>query len=226
MTQDSHVLKNHRFLTVTGVLTLALLSGCSTTMNERPWIGQTENNARGGAVYLEMVQGEERPEAPLTNDGPSLVSLSRDNWVPVVFTVPVDGVASRRAYTYQVTYADATARQRGQHPTPLSALELSGPTRMEQAWEGLANPFVTFGDFVLMPVRMVMHRPWREVYSFPPSFWRSPEYVLRRPTGVAAETSQIDEVPPPASQPPAGQPVERPEAPSGSAPARPEAPGQ
>ena len=201
---------------------LAALSGCRTTMNERPWVGQTENDARGGAVYLDLVRSEERPEAPLTNDGPSLTSLARDNWRPVIFTSPVDGVASHRAYTYELQYADSTARQRDEHPTVLSALELSGNSRTEQALEGLANPFVTFGDAVLLVPRMIVHWPWREVYSFPPSYWRTPEYILRQPLPGSGIASQVEEVPPPA-QAPLTTPLERPEAPVMD---RPEAPGR
>ncbi|HYE61070.1 MAG TPA: hypothetical protein VD997_03660 [Phycisphaerales bacterium] len=223
MTQDSHVINTPRAPLAPAALAITLLAGCSTTMNERPWIGQTENNARGGAVYLDLVRAEERPEAPLTSDGPSVVSLTRENWRPMVFTVPVDGVASRRNYTTELHFTDTTARQRGEHPTALSALELSGPTRTEQALEGLVNPFNAFGDAVLMPARMAVHWPWREVYSFPPSYWRAPEYVLRRPLTADCALSQEHEVPPPA-QAPAERPVERPEAPAGGVPERPETP--
>jgi hypothetical protein len=212
----------HHAIALFSLPALVALSGCSTTMNERPWIGQTENDARGGAVYLDLVRAEERPEAPLTNDPPSLTSLSRADWRPVVFTVPTDGVASRRAYTYELFFAKDTARQRGEHPTQLSALELSGSTRFEQAQEGLVNPFVTFGDAVLLIPRMVTHWPWREVYSFSPSYWRGTDYLLRKPEGARAVPSQREEVPPPA-QPPVGQAVERADTPP-AVPERPEAP--
>lgn len=227
MTQDSHVPMTSLALRNVAGLTLVLLAGglagCSTTMNERPWIGQTENDAKGGAVYLDLVRAEERAEAPLTDDKPSVVSLTRENWSPVLFVVPVDGVASRRTYTTEIYYADATARQRGEHPTPISSLELSGPTRTEQALEGLVNPFNAFGDLVMMPARMAVWWPWREVYSFPPSYWRGPEFVLRRPlAGTMADSVNGQVAPPP--QGPSAPVLERPETPVQPAPERPEVP--
>jgi hypothetical protein len=193
---------------------IGLVGGCSTSMNERPWLGQTENMARGGVVYLEVVAAPERPEHPLVDDPPSLTSLDRSGWRPVAVVVPVDGVASRRTYAYEQLLTVSTARQRGDFPTEISALELSGGTRQVQALEGLANPLTALVDGLVMVPRMIVHCPAREVYNFPRSYWRADTTTLRGPLPgtQAVSAERPEEV---VSEPPAVAPApERPEAPA------------
>jgi hypothetical protein len=191
----------------------APLAGCNTDMNERPWIGQHENDAKGGLVLVELLRAEERAEVPTLDDGPSLVSLDRRNWAPMVVVSPVDGVAAHRSYANEGFIARATARQRGDHPTALSALDLSGTTRTEQWAESWLNPGIAFLDFALLVPRMVKHQPWDEAYTFPSQYWRAPTTVLRRlPAGT--ETPAVDPGPTLDVAPTdAPEPVSRPEAP-------------
>ena len=191
----------------------APLTGCNTSMNERTWIGQHENDAKGGLVLIDMLRPDDRPEAPAVDDGPSLVSLERTNWAPTVVVSPVDGVAAHRAYASESHLTRATARQRGDHPTALSALDLSGRTRVVQWAESWSNPGVAFLDVFLLIPRMVVHHPWDEAYTFPSQYWRAPTTVLRRlPAG--AETPAVDPGPTLDVAPTdAPEPVLRPEAP-------------
>jgi hypothetical protein len=162
------------------------MGGCTTTMNERPWMGQRENDARSGVVLVEVLRADERPEVPLVDDGPSLTSLDRSNWAPVVVTLPVDGVAAHRSYTNEKLLVRSTARQRGDYPTAVSSVDLSGNTRVEQWAESWLNPGIAFLDLVLLAPRMIAHSPTKEAYAFTTPHWRASTTVLRRlPDGSA-----------------------------------------
>src|SRR5689334_4851548 len=117
------------------MLTLPL-AACSTG-NDRDWIGNPDLPVGGGpgAVYVDSLTDTGRPEAPPTSDGPSLTGLSRENWAGSVMMVPVDTTAATRTYLKTFMWTDATARQRGMMPSPLSSLELSGDSYLVQAEE-------------------------------------------------------------------------------------------
>lgn len=191
----------------------ASLTACDTTMNERTWLGQHENNAKGGLVQLALLRADERAEGPVLDDSPSLLSLDRTNWAPTVVVSPVDGVAAHRSYANEGFIARATARQRGDHPNALSALDLSGTTRVEQWAESWLNPGIAFLDVALLVPRMVIHQPWEEAYTFPSQYWRAPATVLRRlpagEAGAVADPGPTLDVAPAADT----QPAQRPETP-------------
>ena len=102
--------------------------------------------------------------------------------------VPVDTTAATRIYSYTVHYADATARQRGQMPTPMSSIETSGDSYWSQFEEAIYSPRLRLRQRLRppRPPRMVTHSPTHEVRYFPESFWarrhRSPPPPARRST--------------------------------------------
>ena len=144
-----------RSTVLVGLICVTVLSGCIAS-NERPDIGR-------GIDLPSLSESAARPEGKV-NDGPSLTGLARYNWKPTVLESPVYGIATKPVYTSEVDFTDETHRQKdGQHPNASTALELYGDTFWSQRAEAAASPFVFAYDLVLMPYRMVMQPPWKDV---------------------------------------------------------------
>ncbi len=185
---------------VAGLMALGMLGACArTTRNERPWMGQKEAGEQYGVVYLDSIRPDIRPETAVIDDRPSLWSLTRENWEPMVFAVPPDGVASRRTYAHERFLTRETARQRGDYPTQLTATELGGDTRGVQAIEGVMNPFIALVDMIVLPARMIAESPYREVYAYPESYWRAAATTLRSPVADVYMGPPAPAPPPPAT---------------------------
>ncbi|HLO39869.1 MAG TPA: hypothetical protein VK176_02510 [Phycisphaerales bacterium] len=95
----------------------------------------------------------------------SVKSMDRSNWTEQTVLVPVDGTAHRPTYAESVELKNSTARQRGEFPTALSALELTGGFTDEQLVETFTTPLVVFGSGVIVPFRLLIDPQWNIHYS-------------------------------------------------------------
>jgi hypothetical protein len=160
---------------VIALLSPVVLAGCLADGNERTVLGVEEP---GRGVRLESVgDAGARPEAPVALDATAVPSLNRSAWQATTILVPVDGTFGHPTYAKPFLWTDATARQRGDPVTPLTALDLDGDTGRTQVWETLASPWRAIHDIGMMPIRMVHTRPWDEVRHIPRSYWRAPASV-------------------------------------------------
>lgn len=146
----------------------SLLSGC-VAPNDREMIGSIDDGVRIGLLS----PGRDRPEASLRPDEPSISSLDRSHWEPVVVEEPVDGVYAWHRYARVHHFTDKTTRQRGGPVTALSALERSGPTQLHMAMETASAAPLALADLALMPFKWFTAPPWEEVRSLPEPYWRA-----------------------------------------------------
>lgn len=169
----------------------ALLAGCRAEGNDRSVLGTPGSP---NAVVLSDIHGAgTRSETPRRDDTRSITGLSRASWSRQSIVVPVEGTYALRRYarSYQIT--ETTARQRGDFPTPLSSLELTGGTRDDQALEILAaGPYAFYEGVVLIP-RLFFVPPCEEVRATPQDHWRAPVSTARytldeRTPATVAET--------------------------------------
>lgn len=178
------------------VLVLApLLVACRATGNDRTSLG---GSALHDGVTLSDIHGAgERDEAGRTDDQASLHGLSRAAWARQTVVVPVEGTNAYRRYSRNYQITETTSRQRGDFPTPMSALELSGETSDEQFVEALASgPYGFYEGLVLVP-RLFFVRPCEEVRATPSEHWRAP---ISTPRFTADQRTPLGE-PPPALDP-------------------------
>lgn len=146
---------------------LAMLAGCVMPANDRLAIGEgLEVEAIGPRPTVAA------PTAASQVGSPSLTGISRDHWAPLQYHVPVDGTVHTRTYAKRTFWADKTARQRGEHPTALSALDMINGSEDQQGLEALDNQFRAVTDLVLLIPRMAIWLPWVEK--------RSPDEAYRR----------------------------------------------
>jgi hypothetical protein len=175
-----------------------------------------ENNRLtvGHEIELEAFTSDERRLEPLTvtqlrpdvaypafpEGRRSLTSLDRSNWTEKTILVPVDGVGHRPHYAESVQLKNSTARQRGEFPTALSALEVTGGFTDEQLVETFTQPLVIFGSAVILPARLLIDPQWNVRYSPNRSYDRWPEpgsdpaimAEVESPVEVNAETAVPD----------------------------------
>lgn len=166
-----------RVIWVSAAGLLSVLAGC-TVSNERADIGEV--------VMLEAV-GPARPVSPPSGE-PSLSGLSRANWGTVGFVVPVAGTAGNQTYTRSHTWTNANARQRRQHPTAMSALDLGADEGDQWGEIGASGP-LAFWDFLLMFPHLYTSPPWTELRGVQEPYWRAPATTTRRPGGFADPSS-------------------------------------
>lgn len=136
-------------------------------------------------------------------DAPSTLSLSRDNWASTDVMIEPDELQTRRNYANHTTSTGNTARQRGDHPSPRSALELSDTSRGTFYRESFYSPVQALGDFVMLPWRMYKHAPWKGTQASPiMSYWRAPARDASLESVTMPRTQQdAQQAPAPASNP-------------------------
>lgn len=154
-------------------LGLALaLCGCRADGNHRADLGRA--GSLTSVSFRSLDQAGERAETTRVDDTASVAGLSRASWAPQTIAVPVDGVHAYRRYTRSYRITDDSSRQRGDYPTPLSALDLVGGEAHDQVLESLcAGPHALYEGLVLVP-RLFFVRPDEEVRATPQDYWRAP----------------------------------------------------
>ncbi len=143
----------------------ATLGGCGTNSYNR-------ENTLGNVVELEAITvGVPRGSAVPTPDRPDSPSLragtlAREHWVTQSIFVPIDGTTHRPIYTNRFSYADFTARQRGEFPTVESSIVTSQQgSATAHAIEGAIAPFYAMRELAMMPIHMVEQHPFTTVSS-------------------------------------------------------------
>lgn len=131
--------------------------GCVMPQNDRITLGQKLVSPSLQAAPLAQA---EPPPAQVVM--PSVTGIDRSDWARTEVFLPVDGTVHGPTYTHRWQLADKTARQRGQYPTALTALELYNGSQGDQQLEALLNPLQSLGDIVLFPIKIVILEPfWR-----------------------------------------------------------------
>lgn len=130
----------------------------------------------------------------------SLVAIDRSNWEAQTFLVPVDGTGHRPTYATTLELKNSTARQRGEFPTELSALELHGGYTDEQLVESFDSPLLALGSCVIIPIRLFVEPQTLTKYSPRKSYdrWPGPaktsrqlaEEVVQEPTEMPVEEGE------------------------------------
>lgn len=160
-----------------------LLTGC---------VAENTRTTTGPGVALPMFTSAPPQDATTRpRDVPTTLSLSRENWANTDVTVHPDALQTRRTYADHSTTPANTARQRGDHPSPRSALELSDTSRGAFYRESFFSPVQALGDLVMMPWRMYEHAPWKGTQASPiMSYWRAPARDASLESVTMPRTSQ------------------------------------
>lgn len=151
----------------------AMIAGC-TTGNDRITTGQP------GEAFDPAEFGG-KTSSSLEGSSKSVTKIGRADWPLMNVLVPVDGVAASPTYATTHTFTQTTARQRGEHPTALTALELGGNTTWQQYGEMSIAPFTATTDLVCMIPWMFAAGPAEESPVKPAMHWRAPVNIARVP---------------------------------------------
>ncbi len=138
---------------VLAAATLALLaSGCTENRNQRITIGSDVPLASFPPEVIEPEldqDGNPVPPTPPADDAATARGLDRSNFEPLVYRVPIDGTRHELHGIDRLAWPSETARQRGEFPTVITALETgSGPSTRSQALEILAQPVIAAGGLL------------------------------------------------------------------------------
>ena len=142
------------------MLAPVVLAGCISTENDDPSIG--------GKVHLEFMDPSPPPALDPPPPPPSapLTRIDRADWQPVLLAVPNRVIAHGRPYASRIGWTRATRRQRGEYPTPESAMQLDGgPSAWPQRGEAVVAPFKAAADLVLAVPRFAGPRRFGTMYS-------------------------------------------------------------
>jgi hypothetical protein len=136
------------------------ISGC-TAGNERLTLGGIPGQSINPVTGI-----DDRGRTMTDDDAPSLGGASRMDrlaWGSVAFEVPADATLAFPHYAHHAACLDKSARQRGQFPTPMSALEGTVATPREQRYEVYAGLGYAVADAVLLVPRMFIDAPGSQV---------------------------------------------------------------
>lgn len=176
----------HRIFTTVGLFTMPLIVGCAAS-NERSVIGD--------ATEIPAISASGSPEPLAADDGPSLSSLDRSAWARTQVLVPVDGAYHQPTYRHDYREMLFTARQRGEFPTPETALELDGkPERAilgEEIAESGGGAIVAALDGISMPVQILLAPPTTTRRSPRWNYQRWPAPVTATTVPAATEPTSV-----------------------------------
>lgn len=141
-----------------------LAGGCISPQNDRAVIG-TDLRLEALMPVAPSTATKEVPASSLALRQPSVISVDRTNWQPMILMVPVDGTAHNPSYVRHVVFASSTARQRRDYPTILSSLELTGGSETDQQFEAVSNWGMGALDILMIIPRMIIQAPTRTRWS-------------------------------------------------------------
>ncbi|MFO0857088.1 MAG: hypothetical protein U0640_07005 [Phycisphaerales bacterium] len=182
------------FVLVAGSVVGSAMSGCTAAGNSRPEVGDARFGQSRSVLVRSMSDYNARPEEKFSSDSPSVSGLSRAHWQPTTVIVPVDGVEGYPRYTREHPQALATARQRGEYPTEMTALELSGDTYSQRWNEALESPAWAIWQAVSMPYRFIWVQPWEPTRHLPDQHWRAPVNTARITSAEMAASNQPEKI--------------------------------
>lgn len=186
------------------------LGGCvgynqRTTLGDDVQLSSLSDGAAGGESKYAGMTGTLSDERG---------TLEQRNWEEQEFLVPLDRVGHRAVmWRREIVMPTKTARQRGEYPTPVTALDLSGPsgektTHSTQAAETLlATPMGVVGDTVLLVPRMVSPGPAGRKGSPRWGYERAPEAGAAWRGNIAGDEVMPEGVVPVAPVAPVAAPV-------------------
>ncbi len=126
----------------------ALLTGCTSAENDRFRFGD--------GAPLPVFQ----PAADtLTDPTPTVTSLDRSGWEPILLDVPVHGTAHQPTYAPSAFTSDALARYRGEYPTAETCLELAETDASEDIRFAAATHGMAIVDTALLIPRIIIRPP-------------------------------------------------------------------
>lgn len=169
-------------LILAGAAGAVLLPGC---------VGQTHDLRLGGVQEIETFAPRSEPleTSPLSDP-----SLAQRPWPEMTLLVPNDGVRNRPVYRTQYLFLNQNRRQRGEFPTPESALDLETGAYGEHLLDAFvihdAGSVVDGG--ILLP-RLFLYPPWTRRGSPRITYDRAPDPSLMVPRATeepAAESSE------------------------------------
>jgi len=119
--------------------------------------------------------------------GPSLAGLSRAHWGQMLVSADPDGTQHTSRYsTGSPRYTDGLPRQRGEHPTPESAIDTSAQLGV-QTKAALAAPFHGALDVILFIPRLFVFAPGEVVASPAIGYERYQQPMLDHDVNLAPE---------------------------------------
>jgi len=161
-----------RRLTLAGLLPAALcLAGCMHAENDRLRLGACET--------LPVFQTQPHALPPA---GTSVSGLDRSEWAPVAFVVPVHGTAHQPTYAPSAFELADLPRQRGEFPTPESALDLGEPSLGTEVVQAARTHGLAALDALLLVPRLLLRPPTATDWSPRQSYERATEAVRWAPS--------------------------------------------
>jgi hypothetical protein len=158
------------FTFVPVVLGAALLCGCTRQANDRLVLGED--------IMLSAFAESVPEPAPATT---SVVGFDRSHWEPMVYEIPVNGVAHQPTYAPPTFGLDTLPRQRGEHPTALSSLDLGEPSSTADLGQMFRSHGQAVLDAALILPRLVIRPPTATNWSPRTSYERASAPVITAP---------------------------------------------
>jgi hypothetical protein len=150
------------------------LGACTNSANERTRFGAEPSEAPFPVF-----------ENPDLADAPSVTGLDRSDWPEITALSPVHGVAHGPTYAPGMFDREDLARERGEYPSPVDALDLSRADGGDEALFALQTHGLAVLDGLLLVPRMVVRPPNATDWSPSWDYQRSPGRLL--PEGEAAD---------------------------------------
>lgn len=139
-------------ISTTLALCTLVATGCTNNANQRLTIGDDIPLASFPPQVVEVQldeAGEPLPPAQPADDTPTALGLDRSNFEPLMYRVPIDGTRHEFHGRDRLALTNETARQRGEFPTAVTALETgSNASTRRQTLEVLAQPIYAAGGVV------------------------------------------------------------------------------
>lgn len=141
------------FVRAAGLAVVVVLAGCGYNRSI------AERNLLGGNSVISGLSADTAADAATAHIATTpTVSLSRQEWPPVDFVVPVDGTVHGPLWRMDAVAKVDTPRGKALYPTAESALDLREHSP-SFAYEALLEPFVAIGNVIGMPVLAFMDPP-------------------------------------------------------------------
>lgn len=191
-----------------GLLVLVTTAGGCSYSNDRndlgggyaglePGVTLTGLAPTAAAMSSPTGAADPNPDAIAANPDRPVLDLARSGWKPRTFIVPVAAIASGPTYATTYRTIDAAARDRGQYPSPTTALELSPNDYWDVAGDAWASAPLAVWDLLWAPFDAIEAAgpDWRQPEQRGPAeaYSRAPAWVAR---GVQSGTTRGDELPP------------------------------
>lgn len=201
---------------VIGAVLIASMGACSYS-NDRNDLGGGYAGMEPGVTLTGLMPtaaslnsptgaADPNPDAIAAAPDRPVLDLGRTGWKQRTFIVPVAAIASGPTYAATYRTIDAAARDRGQFPSPTTALELSPNDYWDVAADAWASTPLAVWELLLSPYYAIQAAgpDWRQPEQRGPAeaYSRVPAWVAR---GVPSGSTRADELP--ASTPGKGVPA-------------------